>query len=107
MTVGDTLEFKFYNLTNTGSTWSNIAFLSSSLTIRLPQEQRATLKETAKRLQKSESDFIRELLAREFEQVSFGERAAEFVGCLAADASLAGKPDSLRDAIQRNNWREK
>lgn len=80
---------------------------SASLTIRLPQEQRATLKETARRLQKSESDFIRELLAREFEQVSFGERAAEFVGCLAAEASASGKPDSLRDAIQRNNWRAK
>lgn len=36
MTVGDVLEFKFYNLQNTGSDWSNIAFLSSSLNYVAP-----------------------------------------------------------------------
>ena len=78
---------------------------TSTLTIRLPQEQRAALKETAKRLKKSESDVIRELLAREFEQVAFGERASEFMGCLESSPSTANETDSFRDAIQRSNWR--
>lgn len=80
---------------------------TSTLTIRLPQEQRDTLKETVKRLQKSESDFIRELLAREFEQVSFAERASEFVGCIESSSSASAETDSFRDAIKRNNWRAK
>jgi predicted DNA-binding protein len=80
---------------------------TSTLTIRLPQEQRATLKETAKRLKKSESDVIRELLAREFEQISFGERASEFLGCLESSSSGSVEPDSFRDAIKRNNRRPK
>ena len=37
MTAGDSLEFKFYNLTNAGSPWSNIAFLSSSLNYVAPE----------------------------------------------------------------------
>lgn len=78
---------------------------TSTLTIRLPQEQRAALKETAKRLKKSESDVIRELLAREFERVAFGERAAEFVGCLESSPSPAPEPDSFREAIRGANWR--
>jgi hypothetical protein len=80
---------------------------TSTLTIRLPQEQRATLKETAKRLKKSESDFIREILVREFERISFGERAGEFMGCLESGPPGATKPDSFREAIKRNNWRTK
>lgn len=77
----------------------------STLTILLPQEQRAALKETAKRFKKSESDMIRELLAREFEQVAFGERAGEFMGCLESSPSPAVEPDSFREAIRRANWR--
>lgn len=79
---------------------------TSTLTIRLPQEQRATLKETARRLHKSESEVIRDLLAREFEHAPFGERAAEFMGCLASSPAAATKPASFRDAIGRNNWRK-
>jgi predicted CopG family antitoxin len=79
---------------------------TSTLTIRLPQEQRAALKETAKRLKKSESDVIRELLAREFEQVAFGERAVEFMGCLESIPSPAPEPDSFRETIRRANWRQ-
>ena len=78
---------------------------TSTLTIRLPQEQRAALKETAKRLKKSESDVIRELLAREFEQIAFGERASDFMGCLESSPSSDTETDSFRDAIQRSNWR--
>ncbi len=79
---------------------------TSTLTIRLPEEQRAALKERAKRLKKSESDVIRELLTREFEQVSFGERAGDFMGCVESHAPCHAS-DSFRDAIKRNNWRPK
>ncbi len=78
---------------------------TSTLTIRLQQEQRAALKETAKRLKKSESDVIRELLAREFKQVAFGERAGEFMGCLESSPSSSPEPDSFHEAIRRANWR--
>jgi predicted DNA-binding protein len=80
---------------------------SSTLTIRLPQDQRDALKETAKRLNKSESDVIRELLAREFDQVSFGERADEFIGCLQSEPNPTASTDSFRNAIARNNRRAK
>ena len=80
---------------------------TSSITIRLPEEQRATLKATAKRLKKSESDVIRELLAREFEQTAFGERAVDFFGCVESTPDIAEEPDSFRTAIQINNRRAK
>ncbi len=80
---------------------------TSTLTIRLPQDQRDTLKETAKRLKKSESDIIRDLLSREFDQVSFGERADEFIGCLQSEPTPVATPDSFRNAIARNNRRAK
>ena len=79
---------------------------TSTLTIRLPEEQRAALKERAKRLKKTESDIIRELLTREFEQVSFGERAGDFMGCVES-LTPTHAVDSYRDAIKRNNWRPK
>ncbi|MCF7675152.1 MAG: hypothetical protein K9N23_04510 [Akkermansiaceae bacterium] len=78
---------------------------ASTLTIRLPEVQRTALKETALRLKKSESELVRELLVREFGQVSFGERAAEFVGSLTSATAHPAKPDSFRDAIKRNNRR--
>lgn len=80
---------------------------TSTLTIRLPQDQRDTLKETAKRLKKSESDVIRDLLSREFDQVSFGERAGEFIGCLESETNPEVSADSFRNAIARNNRRAK
>ena len=80
---------------------------TSTLTIRLPQSQRDNLKATATRLHKTESDFIRELLAREFDQVAFGERASEFIGCLDSSSSAPVPADSFRAAIKRKNWRVK
>ena len=59
---------------------------TSKLSIRLPEEQRAALKEWAKCLRKTESDVIRELLTREFEQVPFGVRARDFMGCVESHA---------------------
>lgn len=84
-----------------------VAMGTSSITIRLPEDQRATLKATAKRLKKSESDVIRELLSREFEQTAFGERAGDFFGCVESTPDEAAEPDPFRTAIQRNNRRVK
>lgn len=84
-----------------------VSVSTSTITIRLPAEQRATLKATAKRLKKSESDVIRELLAREFEQTAFGERAGDFFGCVESTPDKAAEPDPFRTAIQRNNRRVK
>ena len=83
------------------------AMKTSTITIRLPQSQRDNLKATATQLHKTESDFIRELLAREFDQAAFGERASEFVGCLDSDASVPAPAEAFRAAIKRNNWRAK
>jgi hypothetical protein len=80
---------------------------TSTLTIRLPQTQRAALKETAERLNKSESELVRDLLAREFGQLPFGTRAEGFAGCLASIPEHPATPDPFRDAIKRNNWRPK
>jgi len=80
---------------------------TSTLTIRLPQSQRDHLKAVAMQLHKTESDFIRELLARELDQTAFGERASEFIGCLDASPSALAPVNSFRAAIKRNNWRAK
>ncbi len=76
---------------------------TSTVTIRLTDEQRAALRERAKRLKKSESVVIRELLDREFAEISFGERAAEFIGAVASESPRP--PGSFRETIRRNNWR--
>jgi len=83
------------------------AMKTSTITIRLPQSQRDNLKARATRLHKTESDFIRELLAREFDQAAFGERASEFVGCLDSGPTAPAPVDALRTAIKRHNWRAK
>lgn len=80
---------------------------TSTLTIRLPQAQRDNLKATATQLHKTESDFIRELLAREFDQAAFGARAGEFIGCLDSSLAAPAPADSFRAAIKRNNRRAK
>ena len=80
---------------------------TSTLTIRIPQTQRAALKETAERLNKSESELVRDLLAREFGQLPFSARADGFAGCVASTPEDPATPDPFRDAIKRNNWRPK
>ena len=79
---------------------------TSTLTIRLPFEQREALKRCAKALKKTESEYIRDLLQRDLDSRPFGERAGDLIGCL--DSSKLIKPeadDSFREAIRKNNWR--
>jgi hypothetical protein len=81
------------------------ALNTSTLTIRLPFEQRQALRRSAKALKKTESEYIRELLQRELDSRSFGERAGPFIGCLDSSQTV-GEPHPLRDRIRARNWRK-
>jgi hypothetical protein len=78
---------------------------TSTLTIRLPLEQREALRRTAMALQKTESEYIRDLLQRDLDSRSLGERAGEFIGCLDSSQTI-GEPHPLRDLIRERNWRQ-
>lgn len=78
---------------------------TATLTNRLAQPLRDTLKATAARLRTSESEFISELLAREFGQAPYGQQASELIVCVASRPSTPARPDAFRKAIKRTNWR--
>lgn len=78
---------------------------TSTLTIRLPVEQRHALRRSAQALKKTESEFIRDLLERELDSRPFGERAGQFIGCLDSSETV-GEPHPLRDLIRERNWRK-
>ena len=56
---------------------------ASTLTIRLPQEQREALKRSAKALKKTASEYIGELLQRDLDSRRYGDTPMDF-----ADATL-------------------
>jgi hypothetical protein len=76
----------------------------TTLTIRLPVEQRQALRRSAMALKKTESEYIRDLLRRELDHRPLGERAGEFIGCLDSSQTV-GEPHPLRDQIRERNWR--
>ena len=78
---------------------------TSTLTIRLPKEQREALKRSAKALKKTESEYIRYLLQRDLESRPFGERVGDLVGCLDSSETI-GNPHPLHDLIRERNWRK-
>lgn len=79
---------------------------TSTLTIRLPVEQREALKRSAKALKKTESEYIRDLLQRDLDARPFGERVGHLIGCLDSSKLIkADADDSFREAIRKNNWR--
>ena len=78
---------------------------ASTLTIRLPQEQREALKRSAKALKKTESEYIRELLQRDLDSRPFGERAGHLAGSVDSSRTTAG-PQPLKDLIRERNWRK-
>ncbi|MCX6934640.1 MAG: hypothetical protein NTZ01_00335 [Verrucomicrobia bacterium] len=78
---------------------------SSTLTIRLPQHQREVLRRTAKALRKSESEYIRTLLARDMDSIPFAQRLGDLVGCLDSSATTPPHPHPLKEQIRANNWR--
>jgi hypothetical protein len=76
--------------------------MNTSVTVRLSAAQRAKLRQKAKRLGKTESAFIREILDRELEPRPMGEK----IGHLAGSLKLKGtKMDEWQKSIYQNNWR--
>jgi hypothetical protein len=78
---------------------------TSTLTIRLPKEQREALKQCAKALKKSESEYIRDLLRRDLDSRPFGERIGGLAGCVDSSKLSPGADDLFRETIRKNNWR--
>jgi hypothetical protein len=81
------------------------AMHTSTLTIRLPVEQREALRRSAKAIKKTESEYIRELLQRDLDSRPFGEQAGQFIVCLDSSQTV-GEPHPLRDLIRERNWRK-
>jgi hypothetical protein len=78
---------------------------TSTLTIRLPQAQREALRRTAQALKKTESEYIRDLLARDLAAVPFGQRVARLAGSLDSSRVADIEREPFRRTIRRNNWR--
>lgn len=78
---------------------------TSTLTIRLPKEQREALKRSAKAIRKTESEYIRELLRRDLDSRPFGELAGQLAGCLDSSETI-GEPHPLKELIRGRNWRK-
>lgn len=78
---------------------------TTTLTIRLPVEQRDALKRAAQALKTSESEYIRELLQRDLDSRPFGERAGDWIGCLDS-TKTTGDPHPLQELIRERNWRK-
>ena len=78
---------------------------TSTLTIRLSSELRAALKCSAKALKKSESEYIRDLLARDLDTRTIGERTGHLAGLVDSREIPPFARDSFRDTIRRHNWR--
>lgn len=78
---------------------------TSTLTIRLPVEQREALKRSAQALKKTESEYIRNLLQRDLDSRPFGERIGNLVGCLDSSQTV-GEAHPLRELIRERNWRK-
>lgn len=78
---------------------------TSTLTIRLPVEQREALKRSANALKKSESEYIRDLLQRDVDSRPFGERAEHLAGCVDSSQTV-GVAHPLKELIRERNWRK-
>lgn len=78
---------------------------TSTLTIRLPVEQREALKRSAEALRKTESEYIRDLLQRDLDSKPLGDRVGHLIGCLDSAQTIA-EPHPLRDLIRERNWRK-
>jgi Arc/MetJ-type ribon-helix-helix transcriptional regulator len=83
----------------------SFAMNTSTLTIRLPVEQREALKRCAEALKKTESEYIRDLLQRDLDARPLGERVGHLIGCLDSSKLESSDADRLRETIRSNNWR--
>jgi Arc/MetJ-type ribon-helix-helix transcriptional regulator len=78
---------------------------TSTLTIRMPKEQREALRQSAAALKKTESEYIRDLLQRDLDSRPFGESAGHLAGCLDSSRTV-GSPHPLKELIRERNWRK-
>jgi len=78
---------------------------TSTLTIRLSQDQREALRRCAKALKKTESEYIRELLARDLDSRTLSERIGNLAGSLDSSQTV-GKPHPMKEVIRKRNWRQ-
>ena len=78
---------------------------TSTLTIRLSMEQREALRRSAKALKKTESELIRDLLARDLDVRTLGERVGHLAGSIDSSKRTPRAVDSFRETIRRHNWR--
>ncbi len=78
---------------------------TSTLTIRIPKQQREALKKSAKSLKKTESEYIRDLLQRDLDSRPFRERIGALMGSLDS-AQTIGESHPLKDLIRERNWRK-
>lgn len=78
--------------------------MTTTLTIRLPKEQRAALRKRATSLRKTESELIRSLIERDLSMTSILARVGELVGSVDL-RQPKGKAHPLQEKIRKRNWR--
>jgi len=78
---------------------------TSTLTIRLPKAQREVLREAAGALKKTESEYIREMLARDLDDITLADRVRDLAGSLHSGRKPLVKIHPLKDRMRANNWR--
>jgi hypothetical protein len=78
---------------------------TSTLTIRLSRDLREALRQSAKALKKSESQYIRDLLARDMDNRPLSERIGDLAGSVSTSQTV-GKPHPLKAVIRKRNWRQ-
>jgi len=76
--------------------------MPTTLTFRLPAGLRAKLRQKAKLQGKSESELMRELVHRELQPRTMGERIGHLKGTLSFKGA---KMDERQKSIKENNWR--
>jgi hypothetical protein len=76
--------------------------MTTTLTFRLPKKQRNKLRSRAKALGKSEAALLRDLLDRELEPKTLGERIGHLAGTLGEPT---GEPDEWEKSLRAHNWR--
>jgi predicted DNA-binding protein len=79
--------------------------MNTTLTIRLPREQREALRKRAAALNKSESDLVRALISRDLSEATLLERAARLVGSVDSRTKNT-PPNPLAKRIRDRNWRK-
>ena len=79
--------------------------MTSTLTIRLRKEQRAALRRRAAELRKSESDLVRDLIAREASQTFDFETVRHTAGVIRT-SGRSRSAGAWRERIREMNWRK-